>query len=316
MASPQLMANHLAAEVSSSGTWNRGEVYAGGRHLATYSGGNSGTTYFDFTNWLGTKRVRTDPTKTTQETCTGFPFGDSQACSGTNVSPLGFTGQQYDSEDNLTSFPFREHEGTQGRWLTLDPAGLAAVNPGNPQSWNRYAYALNNPTGLFDPSGLDGCDWGDPISCVLTYGAYGGFGGAGLLGFSGPLSAGAVGNGGDDGWTFCCGDRNIVTAIYQTPGGAPRIRIAGPAQRVMSDVAMGSIGEAIFHGPGNRIWGDAAGTMNALTIGYAGVYAGVAGIAYTPGAVAWTAGRLYTIGSGMHNYPWVFSPTTGSFLPK
>ena len=97
------------------------------------------------------------------------------------IIPLGFTGQQYDSEDNLTSFPFREHEGTQGRWLTLDPAGLAAVNPGNPQSWNRYAYALNNPTGLIDPTGLDGCDWGDPISCVLTYGAYGGFGGAGLL---------------------------------------------------------------------------------------------------------------------------------------
>jgi len=41
-----------------------------------------------------------------------------------------------------------------------DPAGLAAVDPANPQSWNRYAYVLNNPLALIDPLGLadDGCD--------------------------------------------------------------------------------------------------------------------------------------------------------------
>lgn len=31
------------AEISSSGVWNRGEVYAGSRHLATYVGGEAGT---------------------------------------------------------------------------------------------------------------------------------------------------------------------------------------------------------------------------------------------------------------------------------
>ena len=35
-----------------------------------------------------------------------------------------------------------------------DPAGLAAVDPSNPQSWNRYAYVLNNPLRLVDPQGL------------------------------------------------------------------------------------------------------------------------------------------------------------------
>jgi hypothetical protein len=31
----------------------------------------------------------------------------------------------------------------QGRWLSPDPSGLAAVNPA--QSWNRYAYVGNRP---------------------------------------------------------------------------------------------------------------------------------------------------------------------------
>ena len=45
-----------------------------------------------------------------------------------------------------------------------DPAGLAAVDPSNPQSWNRYAYVMNNPLMYVDPSGLDPCpndnSWG------------------------------------------------------------------------------------------------------------------------------------------------------------
>jgi hypothetical protein len=42
-----------------------------------------------------------------------------------------------------------------GRWLTPDPAGRRAANPRRPQSWNRYAYALNNSTTLTDPLGLE-----------------------------------------------------------------------------------------------------------------------------------------------------------------
>jgi len=38
--------------------------------------------------------------------------------------------------------------------MAPDPAGLAAVNPRNPQTWNRYAYVGNNPTTYNDPSGL------------------------------------------------------------------------------------------------------------------------------------------------------------------
>jgi RHS repeat-associated protein len=51
--------------------------------------------------------------------------------------------------------PNRELHPIQGRWLSPDPAGLVAVDPSNPQTWNRYVYVLNNPLGYIDPDGLD-----------------------------------------------------------------------------------------------------------------------------------------------------------------
>jgi RHS repeat-associated protein len=54
----------------------------------------------------------------------------------------------------VTHFGAREYAKTQGRWLSPDPAGLAAVDPSNPPTWNRYAYVMNNPLSYIDPTGL------------------------------------------------------------------------------------------------------------------------------------------------------------------
>jgi hypothetical protein len=45
--------------------------------------------------------------------------------------------------------------------MTPDPAGLGVADPGDPQSWNRYSYAANDPANLNDPSGLVAEDEGD-----------------------------------------------------------------------------------------------------------------------------------------------------------
>ena len=42
-----------------------------------------------------------------------------------------------------------------GRFLSPDPGGLFAQNPADPQSWNLYAYARNNPLSNVDPYGYD-----------------------------------------------------------------------------------------------------------------------------------------------------------------
>ena len=65
-----------------------------------------------------------------------------------------------DSGSNTYHTLNREYSPTQGRWLTPDPSGLAAVDPSNPQTWNRYVYVTNNPISFTDPTGLVRTPWG------------------------------------------------------------------------------------------------------------------------------------------------------------
>jgi RHS repeat-associated protein len=147
-------AGHELAEVNTSGSWTREEVYVGGRHLATYSGT---TTYFHNADWLGTERVRTDVNGNIYETCQGLPYGDGQACSGTEVTPMHHTGKHRDTETNLDDFPARYYSSVQGRWLSPDwddkPVSVPYAILGNPQTLNLYSYVGGDPTNHADPDG-------------------------------------------------------------------------------------------------------------------------------------------------------------------
>lgn len=48
----------------------------------------------------------------------------------------------------------RYYSGTLGRFLSPDPY-RASGGPASPQSWNRYAYVLNDPVNFHDGTGLD-----------------------------------------------------------------------------------------------------------------------------------------------------------------
>jgi RHS repeat-associated protein len=69
------------------------------------------------------------------------------------------TGKQRDYESglNLDYFGARYYSGAQGRFTSADPL-LNSGRPWNPQTWNRYAYTLNNPLKFSDPTGL--YEWG------------------------------------------------------------------------------------------------------------------------------------------------------------
>lgn len=68
----------------------------------------------------------------------------------TNTS---FAGNDENTSVTMYDAMYREYE-ILGRWPSPDPAGMAAANPANPQSWNRYAYVTNNPLVSTDPLGL------------------------------------------------------------------------------------------------------------------------------------------------------------------
>src|SRR6266853_5764107 len=72
-----------------------------GEHVAIYT---SGTTYFIHGDHLATERNRTNVSGGSIETCTSLAFGDHLSCTGTDVSPLHFTGKERDVESGLDNF--------------------------------------------------------------------------------------------------------------------------------------------------------------------------------------------------------------------
>ena len=130
---------------------------------------SSGLAYYRHSDHLGSSRLATTTSRTKYYDVAYAPYGEDYNGSGT--TDLAFTDQNQDTASggfatNLYDFMFREYRTAHGRWTSPDPAGLGVVDPTNPQSWNRYAYVLNNPMAMVDLLGDDGCYETDYIACV------------------------------------------------------------------------------------------------------------------------------------------------------
>jgi len=128
------------------------------------------------------------------------PFGESSNTS----AELNFTGQRQDTISGLYDFLFREYSPVQGRWISPDRAGFAAVQTANPETWNRYAYASNSPLNTRDFLGLESCDFsGDMCPCegdtVVSIGVFGTECASSGDGEDGPYHANGRGVGGGGG---------------------------------------------------------------------------------------------------------------------
>src|ERR1700722_349688 len=127
--------------------------------IAAYTA--SGLGYYRHPDWLGSSRLASTPTQTIYSDTAYAPFGEPYAQLGT--ADPSFTGQNQDTASNLYDFLFREDSPIQGRWISPDPAGLAAVSITDPQSWNRYAYVRDSPLIFIDSLGLS-------VKCKLQTG--------------------------------------------------------------------------------------------------------------------------------------------------
>jgi len=128
--------------------------WLGDRIFAKYDQANG--TVFLHPSDIGSTTMTTGPGNGTIGAEIFYPFGQSWGSAGTLEEERFAKFQQRDIGTGLDYTLNRMYPSWQGRWLTPDPGGKNVVHLDDPQTWNMYEYAHNNPTTVTDPSGLMG----------------------------------------------------------------------------------------------------------------------------------------------------------------
>ena len=123
-------------------------LFLGSRRFGKYQ---DNKTYFTHENHLGTAGTVTDEAGATIQDVTYYPWGQQWNLVGTMKDQRFASLHHRDSETSLDPTHFRMFSSNQGRWFSTDPVH---GRPCTPQSFNRYAYVLDNPGTSVDPLGL------------------------------------------------------------------------------------------------------------------------------------------------------------------
>jgi RHS repeat-associated protein len=146
-----------------SSGWNATDlqVHFGGRSVAHWAWGTLGLTVqlrSTFLDRVGSVRNA----GSSLASSSFYPYGEDKGTAAPN-DQTKFATYTRDSATGLDYAMNRYFSNTWGRFTTTDPT-FASAEPSDPQSWNRYPYAGNDPISNNDPSGLlDFCDPFDPV---------------------------------------------------------------------------------------------------------------------------------------------------------
>jgi RHS repeat-associated protein len=151
------------AESDLSGNITSEYVFFAGRRIARMDSG--GNVFYYFADPLGTTRTITQSNGTVCYDADFTPYGQEMVHTNTCPQNYKYTGYERDPETGLDYAMFRYYSPRLGRFMSVDPL------PGDvqdPQSFNRYAYVLNNPVGFIDPLGLCSTDpvTGKEVACI------------------------------------------------------------------------------------------------------------------------------------------------------
>ena len=145
-------ANRLISTWLPNGAGIEGRIYWGDRMIAFRA--QNGDTYFDQKDILGTDRLRMNYAAVGAANYTSLAFGDNYTAhvSGSygDQDNNHFALLDRDAESGTDHAQFRQYDNTWGRWTSPDPYN-GSYDITNPQSFNRYVYAMNNPLNTIWP---------------------------------------------------------------------------------------------------------------------------------------------------------------------
>jgi RHS repeat-associated protein len=126
-------------------------IYFNGSRLARVA--SSGTLYY-FEDNLSSTRVNVQAGQSSACFDADFePYGmEHDAITPTCTQNYKFTGKERDTESGNDYFGARYNSSSLGRFMSPD-AFYKDSHVGDPQSWNEYSYARNNPLRYVDPNG-------------------------------------------------------------------------------------------------------------------------------------------------------------------
>jgi RHS repeat-associated protein len=131
--------------------------YAGAARIAfrAKDSTNNEQVYYLFADHLGSTNVTSDPAGNQVSLSLYKAWGESRLSAGSSLTDYGYTGQRNDNGIGLYFYNARWYDSELGRFTQPDSI---VPDPGKPISYDRYAYAQNNPILFNDPSGHDvGC---------------------------------------------------------------------------------------------------------------------------------------------------------------
>ena len=166
-------------ETDWSGNLENEYVFLGGKRIARRDA--SGNVYYYLGDDLGTSRVIATSSGTKCYDADFGPYGQEDAYLNTCPQNYKFTGKERDPETGNDYFGARYYENNLGRFMTADPLPWIGWQHGNdyqrrqfvaylenPQHFDEYAYALNNPVTLTDPTGMNACGGSNDSACHVT----------------------------------------------------------------------------------------------------------------------------------------------------